>query len=1280
MQIKKLKLHGFKSFPDKTEINLNAPITALVGPNGCGKSNVVDAIKWVLGSQSPKSLGADQMEDVIFHGSSSRKPLGFAKAEFILDNSDGKIDLDYSEVSIGRKLYRSGESQYLINGEEVRLKDVNELLYDTGIGVENYSLIEQGKIDRVLNSSATERRELIEEAAGISTFQARRREAERKLDRVQDDLTDVQNVLDELKKDIHSLQTQAGKAKKYKEHKQKLEEKKLLLYVDKYQHLVEKEERLHQQWQEAKDERGEIEDKMSSVRNEEQELTQNITDLNEKLSSLKETKTNTEKKLINLDNRITTLENRRASTKKEYQRLSEEDLEDLAAQIEELDDEIEQIKKDRKSNEKKRQQLEREQSDLQEQMNQLKSTLTSYHNKKSQLDDKLTELRQNREDKKQSVRQISDRRERIKETIKEAYDRKRKLTSKLDEHQNDLENIQAEIDNNESEIEQLQGGVAVLRRASRKKFAEYTTIQQELERCEEVLSEMNSRLQYLESLEEKQAGLSKATRKILNDHPPDGENGVLGLLGSQITFTELGHQTIQGILDPFLKFIAVRDWQTAKQVIESTRDVEGNVGILVRSALARASAGAKEIHRHVTARKNGYTVFKTNASPAEDNDFPSASLRHAGRTVQHARAPLLVARRRSDGFKPLTQYLKTSPAFQKLILELLSSFGYNGSVQTEKCSEDLFPPAHAVARTNGMISNQKGVIYSRADTQVEDSVIDRRRNLKKLRQQKSTKSDKLHELEQQSGTLQDGLEEIHSTINNSLSNIYEKKVNLNHQRERVSWLQEQIEEHKQERTSLENQISEKKEKRRELSTRRKNLESALESLNEEESSIKEDVQKLEEKIENVQKDLDREQEKKQELDVRKAKLEEKIQNANSLISRHKQDREKANERIETVRNRLSDLEDKREEIHDKLEEKRSSKKALEKELEETDRKISKIQDRISKLKKRQNKKEKQREEIRESYKDLQRESNQLKMNLQAARKERETLEERADEQLDQNIEEAMDTINQPDEEINREKLKEEVSECKRKIDRMGNVNLAALEQLEEKKDRVEEIEAQEEDLKKSRRRLQRIIRKMKKESHKRFKETFEQGKENFNDLFRKLFGGGKATIEAVYDEEEDSEEDEVLPDQHSGNGTASSENLLECGIEIKARPPGKETKNLSLLSGGERAMTSFALMMALFMLNPSAICILDEADAPLDESNLDLFIGLLDEFTDLTQFLVITHKKKTITAADRVYGLTMQEDGVSQLISMDMEKRIPEEYLQNNPEEQPGSVAGTVAE
>ncbi len=1280
MQIKKLKLHGFKSFPDKTEIQLDAPITALVGPNGCGKSNVVDAIKWVLGSQSPKSLRGNEMEDVIFKGSSSRQSLGFAKAEFVLDNSDGEIDLDYSEVSIGRKLYRSGESQYLINGEEVRLKDIDELLYDTGIGVENYSLIEQGRIDRVLDSSAKERRELIEEAAGISTFQARKREARRKLDRVQDDLDDVQNVLDELKKDIHSLKTQAGKARKYKEHKQKLDEKKLLLHIDQYQELVEEEKQLREEWEQTKEKRSEVQDKMESTLSEAEKLTQNLEELNQKRSSLKDEKNQRDKELLNVKNSIKNIQERLTSAKEDHQRLSEEDLEELAARIEELEEEIQEAQNQRSTFEDKRKELVEEKQHLDDRVDQLTARRSTHQSQRDELDNRLSEISENQQEIKRSLQDISERRDRIKENIKEFYDRKRKLTKKLDDHRNELTEISEQIEEHEHQIQRHQEGVAILHRAKHKKENEYRTVKNDLEEVSDERSELRSRIKYLESLEDQQAGLSKGTKSVLNTFDPAEHEDVLGLLGGMITFTELGHRTIQGLLDPLLEFVVVRDWPTARKVIATARESEGDVGVLVLSALEEAER-TKHSRRNPANSPIDHLSLKKKTNRISTDQRNASHALKTQPTTRTVTVPLVFHENRRNGCRPLDQYLQADPPFSRLIADLLSSYGFDRTMSAADANEHLFPPGIGCASHDTVTSTNRGLVYSRGETSVEDNVVDRRRTMEDLKSRTSSLSEREERLKSSADRLESGLESVEKALSNSRSRIYETKVELKHLKERRSRMKTLIEEHEEEQSTLEQKISDQKEEDQQLEQRRDEMKTELDQLQEEKQDLEQTLDQTREKLQSVESDLQETREKKQKLDVEKAQLDEKIQNVDSLIQRHQKDRKTAQDRIESVQKRLSVLEERQEELREQLENKRSRKEELEEELDDLESELSSVRDRTSTLKERQQKKEEKREEIREAYASLQERANKLEVNLKEARANRENLEERADDHLDRDFEDALEEFDRPEEDVNREELREEVNELESTINRMGNVNLAALEQLEEKQERVDEIEKQEEDLKTSRRRLQRIIRKMKKESHKRFKTTFEQGKENFNDLFRKLFGGGKATLKAVFDDDdEDESETEEAVETSSSNGSVSSSDLLECGIEIKAQPPGKDMTNLSLLSGGERAMTSIALMMALFMLNPSAICILDEADAPLDESNLDLFIGLINEFTDLTQFLVITHKKKTITAADHVYGLTMQEDGVSQLISMDMENRVPDEYLQENPEEQPGSVAGTLAE
>jgi len=1278
MKIKKLTLHGFKSFPDKTEIELDAPITALVGPNGCGKSNVVDAIKWVLGSQSPTSLRGEQMSDVIFKGSSSRKPIGFAKAEFVIDNEDGEIPVDYSEVVVGRKLYRSGESVYMLNGEEVRLKDINELLYDTGIGVENYSLIEQGQIDRVLSSSATERRELLEEAAGISTFQARKREAERKLDRVEDDLERVHDLLGELKKEIHSLKTQAGKARKYKERRDELAEKKRLLHLDRYESLLEKEEELYEEWREAKEERSQVQSRMTTVREDAQEVTQDLKERQEEVDDLTSKRDRAERKISDLENEIGRIQDRLENINEERNRLSEQRLDELAERVEELEEEIEEAERERSRKRETKQELDGELEELRAKIEEFESGLADLEEQERELNEKKERVQNDLEEKVRELDRTGDRLERLEENA----ERDRRELDELEAEEAKQEQERSELGDRIAEkretIEQRRGDLALLRNTKIRKKKEKQTVESTLAEHRSRLETVQSELQYLRSLEEKQAGLSDATRAVLKTFDPDAaDNDVHGLLGEDLDFTELGHETIQGPLEPYLTYVVVEDWDTARQVSRVARESEGHAGVLVRTAFERRSGQTNvmwESIRRRTAR--GADDRQREASTEEPTgpvrpSVPSAPER--GTSLRRADQGTPAAAGRSYS---LNELVESDPARLRMVRELLRAQGIEEPIR-ESEQTDAFPGSGSSVQRKGLVTSDRGMVFIRGERRPEESIVDRRQKMEEYRAERDELKEKIEGRQKTLDQIQTGLDAVEQSMKACRTKIYETQVDVESLEERIEWLDEQLDVNRKEQELLESNLSEYREERERLKEKRDQLGEVKERLEEHVRNVEEKRENLTEQKRKARSRLEGFRDEKQQLNVQRAQLEEQIENASDLIRRHRSDLEKTEDRIASLRDRMKALERKRDENIEKLEDRRAQKVKSKNNLET-------LQDRVEKKKAEKKDLEERRDElrqktdrVRQAYHDLKDEVSELKVHYREAESNRENLEERAREQLDTDLSEAVESYDGDDASFDREQLETEVRDLEKKVDRMGNVNLAALEQLEEKQERAEEIEEQEEDLKTSRQRLQRIIRKMKNESRKRFKDTLEQGKENFNKLFRKLFGGGKATLEAVYDEDEESEDGEG-GDASGEDGSRENADLLDCGIEIYAKPPGKEMSKLSLLSGGERAMTSLALMMALFMLNPSAICILDEADAPLDESNLDLFIGLLNEFTDLTQFLIITHKKKTIAAADQVYGLTMQEDGVSQLVSLDLEKRIPEEYIDEEPER--SSVAGTFRE
>ena len=1182
MRLEKIILNGFKSFADKTEFVFDSPITAIVGPNGCGKSNVVDAVKWVLGEQSVKSLRSGQMADVIFGGSTSRKPLGAAEVSLFLSNPEGigrrQLPIDTEEVQVTRRIYKSGESEYRINNKVCRLKDVRELFMDTGIGTRAYSILEQGQVDHLVSASKTDRRFIFEEAAGISKYKAHKKEALRKLERTEQNLLRLADILGEVAKRLRSVKLQAGKARNYLQYTQRLKELQvnysLVEYDKNLTQLTEKEGAFGQKMEQSEHLTAEVAKEDSLISRLGEDIIETEHKLNHAGNRLVSVRSKIEQQIQRIDflrARVTELQQRKTSAEtkveklKEQKDLFEEDFAQYSSELancektlEEKNGQIELIRKEI-------QQVNAECASLEANLQDEKSGIIDIVRRTAQLHNEVQSISVYRNNLTSQKDRLAGRAQIARAELEELLTEKAQHDARL----GDIEKVLCELKEN----------LEAKRRESEELVESLTADNKRLAHSKETRSALNSELTILADMEKRCEGLKSGVKSILQDRL--AENG--------------RYDYIEGILAQMVS----TDLEYANAVEAA---LEGRTDALVVNSMDRLLADTEMIEK-LDGRVDFICLDKI--EPFLDNKDWSEFQNVRGRLVQFVRydskyAPLI--------WKLLGRTLIVDSLQDAMELAQVAGQQYQFvTLKGELLSNDGIIKLGPLGRATGLISRKSrlrqleetiagvGIEITEIEARIEKNSLanahleklckDLRTAVYEANTEKMQVGSKLSAIDQNIKRLREEEPLITSEIDllaeqiaQSVRKEYESKQKL-----------QELEEVNDQRTTqielLEAKYAEQKQLKQTLDDKHTDLKIALGQIAEQNKASKQIIESLQKQMQGnitaTQTALD---EIKSCIEQEKSAQRE-ILNAETDVSELFVEKEKSQESSRLLQEEIEKLLAERKQAEEQLRLRRAEKE--------------------------------QSEEI----------ISELRVELGQLQVKQQDLIERVREQLQIDLAEAYKNYTQ--QEVDWEQIKQEITELRGKIERLGNVNVDAIDEQESLEKRHDFLSEQVQDLNSSRAQLQQLINRLNKKSRDKFQETFDEIRGHFQEIFRKLFGGGKADI--------------MLED---------AEDILEAGIEVIAKPPGKETRSISLLSGGEKSMTALALLFAVFKAKPSPFCFLDEVDAALDEANNERFNMLLREFQKDSQFIVITHAKRTMSIADVLFGITMQIRGVSKKISV----------------------------
>ena len=1179
MYLKRLELQGFKSFADKTVLEFMPGITSIIGPNGSGKSNVSDAIRWVLGEQSMKSLRGTKSEDIIFAGTQNRKSLGFAEASLVFDNSDGKLPVEYTEVTVTRKIYRSGESGYFINKTPCRLKDVLELFMDTGIGKDGYSIIGQGKIDEILSNKSEDRRHIFEEAAGIVKYRVRKAESEKKLEHTKLNLLRINDILSEIELNIEPLKNQAEKAKKYLNLRDELKDIEVGLFIYNINTYKEKLEKIIEDEDILKTQNDEASNTMQKIAELKEKLKQEIDEITSNIENTQNLGLESEKEKERLNSEINITKERIANNKENFSRYDNE-IEEIKTRISELEEE-KKTKLDKKNNlfsnkEKFQKELDEKEKELEELTKKLSS-------KELEIEEKKKIVEQNTDNKYEKLNNIST----IEANLENIEKRKKQINSEIDFNISELDSTRLtreEISKTFQEIEAKRNGIVKsLDKISSEKEKAEAKIKEYEDNINRLSSEYRikeSRLKFLKETEKEKEGYIRSVKNLLLDCEKNSnlKKGSHGVLANIIKTPKEYETAIEMALGASLQNIVTDTEQDAKKLVEHLR--KNNLGRA--SFLPLASVKGKKLEKYNSKGIDGILGIASDLV-GFNSKYEQIVLSFLGRTVivNNMDNAIALAKKNNYSFRIVT------------------------------IKGDLINPSGAI--TGGSIAQKTVNILGRA-REIEDLEKELKNIKSKIEKIEKEKGDYLNNNEnviEEISSLESSLQEIDITYASDKQKLISVEENISKVEKRIERLKEELKE-------LDNQKQEniKNKDQEELDIEK------IEDENKELNIVIEQFANLNKDNQDYIDDLN--------MDITNLKIS---------VSSFDESETSIDEMVERIN---IDIENNNTSIENKINQKESISKdnlVLENTIKELEEKIKEIDERVAssgeeviKLKQDRIDKNNELSKAEKDYENQFEVIEGLKEQLVKIDVKKEKLEQDIESIINKLWEEYEITPNNAEEykkPDNVQATTKQVNKLRNQIKDLGSINIDSIEEYNQTKQRYDFMCEQRLDLEDGISKLKKVISDMTATMKTQFAKQFEIINKNFGEVFKELFGGGKAELK--------------LTDE---------ENILECGIDINVQPPGKKLQNMSLLSGGEKAFTAIALLFAILKINPSPFCVLDEIEAALDDVNVYRYADYLKKFTDNTQFLVITHRKGTMEAADTVYGITMEKSGISKLLSM----------------------------
>ncbi len=1178
MYLQSLELNGFKSFPDKISLDFDKGLTCVVGPNGSGKSNIGDAVRWVLGEQSSKSLRGSNMQDVIFSGTQTRKAGKFAQVTLNIENSDRALNRDDDLVSVSRKLYKNGDSEYIINGEQVRLKDVIELFMDTGLGKDGYSIIGQGKIADIVSSKSTERREIFEEAAGISKFRYKKLESERKLSHAQDNILRLNDILSELESRVGPLKTQSEKAKKYlelrdvkkdldvslsvykyNEFKEKLSglEEKLLTAQNEYEVLTRELDELDESIDKSNLERAGCNDKIDSLREKIHLAEQGHGDINAKIAVL-------QNDIEHINSQI--VEN--TLSVKEFDSSSEDfkvKIEEKEAELAKIRDQIDTLNKQTEKTQEELFGTESKESEFDQGLKQNSQNINSLYIKKSELEFTIANEQNNISEYEKQIlegeKYIAEAEQEQNKILKERTEINVAFSAaqeKLNEHSNRILGFTKLFDSKQSQYDEKAG--------------EFNSIKLKI-------GELKNRLLILRDLENSLEGFSASVKQIIKASKSGRISGILGSVAQIITVDAKYSIAIETALGAAMQNIVVENEETAKRCIRHLKEIKGGRATF----LPLTSIKPRELNAN---HLNSFQGFISTADKlvSFDDKYKNIISNLLGRIVvaEDLDSAVVIAKANNYSFKIVTldgQVINAGGSFtggsasrstgilsRKNEIDKINSELLKSQNENEKLDKELTGLKEEITKLKFDIDGERAIQNEHKEDMVRfESELTRLSDLSKQYDNR--------------------LDNYDSQIDSFNKKIIKAKETVKASSDELVLTEENIKAYEKKASDSLSRLQSYKDKRQELSAKLSNLKIEAISLSKDEQTILLSVEQIKESVENsnnmkVKLSL-KIMEQKEQISIK----EEEIKDLKSAAKSSEESIKDAEKEIKLCQSQYQTLEAQSSKLRAYQKIKISERENVSREIERSGEKKLSVENEIEKI----------LSSLYDEY-ELTR-SEALKLSRPV-----------------ENISEAT----------------KELNSIKNKIRALGSVNIDSIEEYKEVSERYEFLSTQLKDVLKSKADLEKLIADLTEQMIAIFSDNFNKINENFKVIFAELFGGGSGEL--------------VLTDP---------EHILESGIEIKVAPPGKVIKNLLSLSGGEQAFVAIAIYFAILKVKPSPFCILDEIEAALDDVNVTKYAQYLRNFSDKTQFILVSHRRGTMEEADVLYGVTMQEKGVSKLLRLD---------------------------
>lgn len=1179
MYLKSIEIQGFKSFANKIEFKFKDGITAIVGPNGSGKSNVGDAMRWVLGEQSARELRGASMQDVIFSGTENRKPMGYAYVAITLDNSDHALNVDFDEVTVARRVYRSGESEYLMNGNACRLKDVQELFYDTGVGQEGYSIIGQGQIDKILSGKSEERRELFDEAAGIVKFKRRKAAAQKKLESEKNNLLRVTDRLSELEKQLDPLRNQSEKAKVYLQKKERLKELDVNVFILETEKIDRELSTIEKKGEIANEDLKEVSEKYAETQKSYASLGDELKSLDDEIDRKKADISNSTLFKGQIEGKINVLK---------------EQIHSLTVSDEHFSNRINEVTEEIGKNKKELQKLTVRKATLDEKVSKIDTDLDEVRDKLDSLNKEAGSLNEEAERKKANLFSVVNSRNDIKGNIarydtmlETAERRKSEISQSLIRFSTGEKEIKNEIDAALREFDLIDEKLKKADSGLEKLEKDDTEVRKELERknadhhsLEILYHEKKSRLESLKNMAERYEGYGSAVKRAMEEKKRD--KGIEGVVSDLIQVEAKYETAIETALGGNLQNIVTKDEEAAKRTIEILkREHAGRATFLPLTSIEERELLSPDLLNEKGAIGSADTLVS----------FDKKYKKVAGAL--------------------LGNYLVVDNVDNAL--KIAKKYRYRTRIVT--LSGEALNPGGSIS--GGAFKNNAGLLGR--NREIENLEKELKETLKEvdkclsaiedLRRAKTDNSAKRSELLEKKKEL----EISHSTAGLNLKQLEDRQKELNEgsggiMKENAA-IEEQIKEIRSLKEKVNSELEESFEKEKDLSKEIEEMNVAIE--------------KVTEKSEKLKSEIAEEDKKHVSLRSEQNFVNQEVERLTTAVKRGESE-------IDLNKKSLSENEaernSKRDEIH-----------ALEEKIEtfgsdndSRNQELNSLYDKKNELSERRNEIFRETGNISEKKSSIEREIDRLNAQREKCERDEENFTNYMWDEYQLTRSAALELRN--DELTDLSRMRRETFSVKNEIRELGNVNVNAIEEYKNLLDRYTFEDGQRNDLIAAEEDLKRIIAELDENMRRLFSDKFDLISKQYDVVFKKLFGGGKGTLELV-----------------------DPENILETDIRIIAQPPGKKLQNMMQLSGGEKALSAIALLFAIQALKPSPFCLLDEIEAALDEANVDRFASYLCNLTKHTQFIVITHRRGTMVRSDRLYGITMQEKGISTQVNVDLE-------------------------